>query len=99
MLSAGVAKEAKINIRFVQHTPLDDNVTNPNDLPLVNLGAPAIVIPPEPVVDEIVPVTESLIQEIGIQVVQPPAPPTFPANRNTDTEDSLEANDSTRIVL
>ena len=99
MLSAGVAKEAKVNIRFVQHAPLDDDVANPNDPPPVNAGAPAIDIPTEPVVDAIVPVTESPVQEVGVLVVRPPTPPTCPPNEDTDTEDSLEANAPTRIVV
>ena len=99
MLSTGVAKEAKINIRSVQHTPLDDDVANPNDTPPVNKGALALVIHTEPVVDSIVPVTESLVREKGVLVVWPSTPPTSPANRNTDTEDSLETNAPTRIVV
>ena len=38
MLSSSVEKEAKINIRSVQHAPLADDITNPNDSPPVNLG-------------------------------------------------------------
>ena len=99
MLSAGVAKEAKVNIRSVQHAPLDDDVANPNNPPPVNAGAPAIDIPTEPVVDAIVPVTESPVQEVGVLLVRPPTPPTCPPNEDTDTEDSLEANAPTRIVV
>ena len=50
-------------------------------------------------VDEIVPVTESPVREEGVPVVRPPTHPTCLYNGNTDTEDSLEANDLTRIVV
>ena len=55
---------AKIDIHSVNYASLPEGITNPNDPPPVQAGAPTIDTTAEPVVDPIAPEIEASVQEV-----------------------------------